>query len=113
PDVHCENATECSARAHDAYAKARKYALQSGADPGNLYRAAIEYDKAARFRELSGKPLADISDVVARVQESKSRAEAEFADARFALSRAIANRDQRRAAKEADYLAKLLPKIGR
>ncbi len=109
PDVHCENAVECAARAHDSYAKARKYALQSGADPGNLYRSAVEYERAARFRELSGKPLSDISDVDARVQESKSRTEVEFNDARFALSRAIANHDNKRASQQAEYLAKLVP----
>jgi len=109
PEVHCENAVACDTRAHDAYLKARKYVLQVGADPGNYYRATLEFQKAARFRELSGKQLADIGDVDARVSESKSRAEAEFYDARFRLSRAITNHDQHRCVVEAEYLAKLLP----
>jgi hypothetical protein len=107
--TRCANAVECDTRAHDSYARAKKYLATAGADPGNLYRAALEFDRAAKFREQSGKPLADIADVGAQAEQARARAEAEFNDARFRLSRAIAAGDLRRQADEAANLARMLP----
>jgi hypothetical protein len=109
PEVRCGNPIECDTRAHDAYAKGKKLVAQAGADPGNLYRAALELDKASRFREQSGRPLADMADVSAQLEQARARAEAEFQDARFRLSRAIASGDLRRQANEAALLARILP----
>jgi FHA domain len=107
--VRCSNPVECDNRAHDSYARAKKYLATAGADPGNLYRAALEFDRAAHFREQSGRPLADIADVGAQADQARARAEAEFQDARFRLSRAIAQGDLRRQADEAAGLARILP----
>jgi hypothetical protein len=82
---------------------------QSGADPGNLYRAALELDKAARFRDQSGRPLGDMADVNALLEKAKTQAEAEFQDAKFRLSRAIAAGDLRRSADESALLARIVP----
>jgi hypothetical protein len=109
PQVTCGNPIECDTRAHDAYARAKKLSAQSGADPGNYYRASLEFDKAVRFREQSGRPLADMADVGALSEKSKAQAEAEFQDAKFRLSRAIAAGDLKRCAVEATLLARIVP----
>ncbi len=108
-DVRCSNPVECDTRAHDSYARAKKYLATVGADPGNLYRAALEFDRAGRFREQSGRPLADIADVSAQAEQARARAEAEFQDARFRLSRARAAGDLKRQAEEAALIARILP----
>ncbi|HEX6835910.1 MAG TPA: FHA domain-containing protein [Polyangia bacterium] len=107
--VRCSNPVECDTRAHDAYNRAKKYLAQAGADPGNLYRATLEFDKAARFRDQSGRPLPDMADVGALEDQARARAEAEFADAKFRLQRAMAAGDLRRCAVEAAALAHILP----
>jgi hypothetical protein len=109
PAVTCGNPIECDTRAHDAYSRAKKLSAQSGADPGNYYRAALEFDKAVRFREQSGRPLADLADVTALSEKAKTQAEAEFQDAKFRLSRAIAAGDLKRCAQEATLLARIVP----
>jgi hypothetical protein len=109
PPMRCSNPVECDNRAHDAYFRAKKYLAQAGADPGNLYRATLEFDKAARFREQSGRPLADMADVGALEEQARARAEAEFADAKFRLQRAMAASDLKRCAVEAAALAHIVP----
>jgi hypothetical protein len=109
PEVRCANPIECDTRAHDSYARAKKYVAQVGADPGNLYRAALEFDKASRFRDQSGRPLADMADVGALGEKTKAQTEAEFQDAKFRLSRAIAAGDLRRCSDEAALLARIVP----
>jgi hypothetical protein len=109
PAVTCANPIECDTRAHDAYARGRKLAAQASADPGNYYRAALELDKAVRFREQSGRPLADMADVGALAEKVKGQADAEFQDAKFRLNRAIAAGDLKRQAVEATLLARIVP----
>jgi len=109
PEVRCGNPTECDTRAHDAHARGKKLVAQSNADPGNLYRAALELERAARFREQSGLPLADIADVGAQAEAARTRAEAEWKDAKFRLSRAIAASDLRRCSREGALLARIVP----
>jgi hypothetical protein len=109
PQVRCGNPVECDTRAHDAYFRAKKYLAQAGADAGNLYRATLEFDKAQRFRDQSGRPLADMADVGALEEQARGRAEADFADAKFRLQRAIAAGDLKRCAVEAAALAHILP----
>jgi hypothetical protein len=109
PAVTCGNPIECDNRAHDAYSRAKKLSAQANADPGNYYRAALEFDKAVRFREQSGRPLADIADVNALSERARAQAEAEFQDAKFRLSRAIAAGDVKRCATEATLLSRIVP----
>jgi hypothetical protein len=109
PPLRCGNPVECDTRAHDAYARAKKALAQAGADPGNLYRATLEFDKASRFRDQSGRPLADITDVNARKKQPPPPPEAEFADAKFRLQRAMAAGDLKRCAVEAAALAHIVP----
>jgi pSer/pThr/pTyr-binding forkhead associated (FHA) protein len=109
PKTSCGNPIECDTRAHDAYGRGKKLLAQAGADPGNLYRAAKELERASRFREQSGRPLADMADVDAQLDAAKTRAEAEFHDARFRLSRAIAKNDLKSCAVEAALLARIVP----
>jgi hypothetical protein len=109
PAVTCGNPIECDTRAHDAYARAKKLVAQSGADPGNYYRAALEFDKATRFREQSKRPLADMADVAALQEKTRAQAEAEFQDAKFRLSRAMGAADLNRCEKEATLLARIVP----
>ena len=111
-EVRCANPIECDTRAHDAYARGKKFLQQAGADPGNLYRSVMELDKAAQFRRQSGRPLADMADVEALEVQARSRAESEFADAKFRLQRAIAGNDVKRCAEEAALLAHLVPDEG-
>lgn len=107
--VKCGNPVECDNRAHDAYARAKKLLATAGADPGNLYRATLEFDKAQKFRDQSGRPLPDMADVGALEEQARARAEAEFADAKFRLQRAIAAGDIKRCALEAAALAQIVP----
>jgi hypothetical protein len=107
--VRCSNPVECDNRAHETYGRAKKYFAQAGADPGNLYRATLEFDKALHFREQSGRPLPDMADVGALEEQARARAEAEFADAKFRLQRAMAAGDNKRCAVEAAALAHILP----
>lgn len=107
--VRCENPVECDTRAHEAYARGKSLMAQAGADPGNLYRATLAFERASQFRDQSGRPLADMADVSAQAEQARARAESEFQDARFRLSRAIAAGDLRREAAEAALLARILP----
>jgi hypothetical protein len=107
--VRCGNPVECDNRAHDAYGRAKKYLAQAGADAGNLYRATLEFDKASKFRDQSGRPLPDMADVGALEEQARARAEAEFADAKFRLQRAMAAGDLKRCAVEAAALAHIVP----
>jgi hypothetical protein len=107
--VRCGNPIECDTRAHDAYSRGKSLMAQAGADPGNLYRAALEFERAQRFREQSGRPLADMADVGAQLESARTRAEAEFADAKFRLQRAIAAGDLKRCSNEAALLARIVP----
>jgi hypothetical protein len=100
---------ECDLKAHESYERARKLAAGAGADPGNLYRASIEFTRSASYREQSGRPLGDISDVDTRADSARKEAEAAFDDARFALKRAITSGDTKRCAEAADLLARLVP----
>ncbi|MDB4966336.1 MAG: Inner rane component of cytoplasmic domain [Myxococcales bacterium] len=109
PELRCGNPVECDTRAHDAYTRAKKLLSQAGADPGNLYRATLEFDKASRFRDQSGRPLPDMADVGALEDQARARAEAEFADAKFRLQRAMAAGDAKRCAVEAAALAHIVP----
>jgi hypothetical protein len=108
-EVRCANPVECDTRAHESYARGKKFLAQAAADPGNLYRAVIDLDKAAQFRRQSGRPLADMADVDALEVQARSRAEAEFADAKFRLQRAIAAGDVKRCAEETALLAHIVP----
>ena len=107
--IRCGNPLECETRAHDAYARGKKLLSQAGIDPGNLYRAAKELERASRFRELSGRAMNDLSDVDALQQQARARSEAEFQDARFRLSRAIAANDLPRCSTESALLAHIVP----
>jgi hypothetical protein len=109
PQVTCGNPIECETRAHDAYNRAKKFSAQAGADPGNYYRSALEFDKAVRFRVQSGRPLADMADVDALAEKARAQAESEFQDAKFRLSRAVAAGDLKRCAAEATLLARIVP----
>jgi hypothetical protein len=108
-EMRCANPVECDTRGHESYARGKKFLAQAGADPGNLYRAVIELDKAAQFRRQSGRPLPDMADVDALEVQARSRAEAEFADAKFRLQHAIAAGDLKHCAEEAALLAHLVP----
>jgi hypothetical protein len=109
PEIRCSNPIECDTRAHDAYGRGKALMAQAGADPGNLYRAAMEFDKAQKFRDQSGRPLADMADVSAQLESAKARAEAEFNDAKFRLQRAIAAGDMKKQSTEAALLARIVP----
>jgi hypothetical protein len=109
PDEACASAAECDERAHDAYTRGRRLMEQASADPGNLYRATLEFHRAVRLGEQAGKPLADIADAPAQMDRAKQGAEAEFRDARFRLSRAIAAQDTKRAREEAVLLSRIVP----
>lgn len=106
---HCSNPIECDSKAHEAYERGRKYYSAASVDPGNLYRAALEFARARSYREQSGRPLGDIADVDARAENARRDAEAAFEDARFALKRAIASGNLRRCAIEAELLARMVP----
>ena len=109
PEPHCANPVECDAKAHEMYDRGRKSMAASATDPGNLYRATLDFARARSYREQSGRPLGDIADVEQRFDTAKKEAEAAFDDARFALKRAIAANDLRRQANEAALLAKIVP----
>jgi hypothetical protein len=109
PAVTCGNPIECDTRAHDAYIRGKKLSAQAAADPGNYYRAALELDKAVRFRVQSGRPLPDMADVEALADKARAQAESEFQDAKFRLSRAIEANDMKRCAAEATLLARIVP----
>jgi hypothetical protein len=109
PAVRCAHPIECDNRAHDAYGRGKKLLAQAAADPGNYYRATLELERAGQFREQSGRPLPDMADVGALASQARSRAEAEFADAKFRLQRAMAAGDYKRCAVEAALLAQLVP----
>ena len=109
PQVTCASPVECDTRAHDAYSRGKKLLQQAGADPGNYYRATLELDKATRFRDQSGRPLPDMADVSALEGKARTEAEAQFQDAKFRLSRAIAAGDLKRCAVEAALLSRIVP----
>lgn len=108
-EPHCANPMECDTKAHEAYDRGRKLTATAAADPGNLYRATLEFARARSYREQSGRPLGDMADVEQRYTNTRRDAEAAFDDARFALKRAIAAKDVRRAGAAAAHLARLVP----
>ena len=109
PEPRCKSPVECDTRAHESYDRGRKLMATARTDPGNRYRAALEFARARAYREQSGRPLGDIADVEVRAETARKEAEAAFDDGRFALKRAIAAGDTQRAAEQAAALARLVP----
>lgn len=108
-EQRCTNPTECTTRARDAYTKGKAYYAQANADPGNLYRAALEFERCKSFLSQLPRPVDDMTDLDSFASDSKRRAEIEFADAQFRLSRASASGDRKRARIEADLLSRMVP----
>ena len=110
PRGDLRNPIECDTRAHDAYGRAKKLAAQAGADPGNYYRAALEFDKAVRFREQSGRPLADMADVGALEREGpRARPRPSSRTPSSACRAPSPPGDLKRCAAEAALLARIVP----
>lgn len=107
--VVCPSPAECVTRAREAYHAGKRFLSQSMADLSYPYRAAIEFQRALRFREQSGKELPEISDVDRYLLETRTWLETEFRDAQFRLSRAMSDEDLQRCADEAAYLARIIP----
>ena len=59
----CAGTAECATRAREAYHTGKRFLSQSMSDLSYPYRAAVEFQRAMRFRDQSGKPLPEISDV--------------------------------------------------
>lgn len=108
-EQRCSNPIECSTRARDAYNKGKAYFGQANTDPGNLYRAAIEFERSQSFAKQFDKPLADLGDLASYSDDAHRRAEIEFTDAKFQLSRAMASNDRKRARQEAELLSRMVP----
>ncbi len=108
-EQRCPNPVECANRARDAYGKGKAYFAQAKSDPGNLYRAAIEFEKCQSFVKQLDKPLDDLTDLGSYTNDAKRRAQIEFDDAKFQLSRAMASGDRKRARQEAELLQRLIP----
>jgi hypothetical protein len=92
----CFSADACSERAHEAYAKGRRYIEQAASEPGSWYRAALEFARAVQFAAQSRRPLADIADAREQLERAVERAQLLYEDARFQLGRATASRDRAR-----------------
>lgn len=96
-------------RAREAYHTGKRFLSQSMADLSYPYRAAIEFQRALRFREQSGKDIPEIADVDRYLLETRTWLETEFRDAQFRLGRAMSDEDLQRCADEAAYLARIVP----
>lgn len=107
--VVCNSPGECVTRARESYHTGKRFLSQSMADLSYPYRAAIEFQRALRFREQSGKDIPEIADVDRYLLETRTWLETEFRDAQFRLSRAMSDEDVQRCADEAAYLARLVP----
>lgn len=105
----CGNPVECATRARDAYTKGKAYYGNANADPGNLYRSAIEFERCQQFQSQLDRPLDDLRDLEQYAKQSKQRAQVEFDDAKFRFQRAMARNDRRSARLEADLLARMVP----
>jgi predicted component of type VI protein secretion system len=107
--ARCGEPLECENRAVDHYRRGKKLVAQAGADPGNLYRAVLELDRAKKLRDLSRRPVPEMADVEVHLDQARTQAVAGYEDARFRLQRAIAAGDKKRCAAEAALLARLVP----
>lgn len=107
--VVCASPAECATRAREAYHTGKRFLSQSMADLSYPYRAAIEFQRALRFKELSGKELPEIGDADRYLAETRNWLETEFRDGQFRLGRAMLDNDLQRCADEAAYLARILP----
>ena len=107
--VVCPSPGECVTRAREAYHTGKRFLSQSMADLSYPYRAAIEFQRALRFREQSGKDIPEIADVDRYLLETRTWLETEFRDAQFRLGRAMSDEDLQRCADEAAYLARIVP----
>jgi pSer/pThr/pTyr-binding forkhead associated (FHA) protein len=105
----CAGTAECATRAREAYHTGKRFLSQSMSDLSYPYRAAVEFQRAMRFRDQSGKPLPEISDVDRYLAETRSWLETEFRDGQFRLSHAMLDNDMQRCADESAYLARILP----
>jgi hypothetical protein len=93
PPLACATVDACAARAHERYAKGRQYENLAANDPGNWYRAAVEYAYAAQLRNVTGTALPEIADAEERVDRAAHKAQQLLEDARFELQTAIKNKN--------------------
>jgi hypothetical protein len=109
PTVSCADARQCSERARLAYAHGRTYAKDGATVPGNWYRAALEFYRAAEFMRLGGAPVAGLEDTRDRLAVAAGDADTLFNDLQFRLARELKGDDVAALHHTLDALEALVP----
>lgn len=87
PEVSCADPTACVERARAAFAHGQTYAKQGASVPGNWYRAALEFYRAAQFERLAGGPAPGLERLADHLADAARRAETTYNDLQFQLAR--------------------------
>jgi hypothetical protein len=109
PTVSCADARQCSERARVAYAHGKTYARQGTSVPGNWYRAAVEFYRAAEFERLSGAPIPGLEDTHDRLAFCAGTADTIFNDLQFRLARQLQENDVPALHRTIEALAAMVP----
>ena len=107
PPPSCEPA-ECVERAKRTYELAQNLEARADSDPGDLYRAAVNYERAEALVRASGAGPELLPALARRKKAARDRLDQELREAKFRYSNARKNKNVRRALQEIDYLLRLI-----
>ena len=107
PAPSCEP-SECVERAKRTYELAQNLEARADADPGDLYRAAVNYERAEALVRASGAGPELLPNLARRKKVARDRLDQELSEAKFRYSNARKNKNLKRALQEIDYLLRLI-----
>jgi hypothetical protein len=104
----CADPAECLERANRAFQLGTNLEARPDADPGDLYRSAMAYEKAEALLKASGASPDQLPHLPRRKKLALERLEQELRESRFRFSSARKNNDRKRALIELDFMLRLL-----
>lgn len=108
PAPDCPDKAECLERAKRTYKLATDLEARADSDPGDLYRAAVAYERADALLKAAGAPADTLPNLQRRRKVARERLEQELKEARFRFSSARKYHDKKRALQELDFMLRLI-----
>ncbi len=107
PPPSCEP-SECVERAKRTFELALNLEARAESDPSDLYRAAVNYERAEALVRASGAGPELLPNLGRRQKAARDRLDQWLREAKFRYSMARKNKNTRKALQELDYLLRLI-----
>jgi hypothetical protein len=107
PAQQCEPA-ECLERAKRTYEVATNLEARAETDLGDLYRAAVAYEKTAVLLKAAGAGADVLPSLARRKKLARDRVEQELREMKFRFSRARRDKDKKKSIAELDNMLRLI-----